>query len=466
MFSLPEACQALGARLHFPKPLLRAAGVSIDTRVLKRGDLFVALRGAHQDGHRFLEDAFRKGAAGALIEKAHFDSKPSGFSPPEFKNLLVVADTFRALGRLAAWYRGRFELRSVAITGSVGKTSTKEFLHYLLGRKFSVLANAGNFNNHLGLPLTLFGLRPEHDFCVAELGANHCGEIRELAGLLKPSCAVITQISSAHLEGFGSLEAVYAAKLELLESLAEGSVAILPDDDAVLCEKVRRYPLNLVWVGFSGKANYRISRVEVQGSTVRFDLNGCRFSFPGLAGFFAKNAALALAAAAELGIPLEEQPREWKDVKLAPGRFEEKILGRNVRVIYDGYNANPASFEKALEAFSALEVSGKKILVFADMLELGKEEEKYHEELGRRIAHCPFDYVAAYGKRAQRSIEKLREENPFMKADYFERSEEVAATLGVRVEAGDALLLKASRGMKMEDVLKSFQEKTSASFSV
>lgn len=462
MFSFPEAARLLNIIPFLLNASSQASGASIDTRTLAPGNLFIALQGSQQDGHQYLEEAFRKGASGALISQAVFEAQPSRFldHPELFQNILPVPDPEKSLRGLAVWHRAHFKIPTIGITGSVAKTSTKEFLTYLLRKRFSVLASFGNFNNHLGLPLTLLGLGQSHRFCVAELGANHIGEIRYLADILKPTAGMITQISSAHLEGFGSLEGICEAKLELFEALPRGSPAILPDDDLKLFEKARKLNLNFIRVGMSREADFRISDLRLEKGFVSFVAKDKRqFSFPGVAAFFSRNAAMALAMWEALGMSLEDIPEVWEDLKLPAGRFQERWLGIGIQLIYDGYNANPASFLKALESFHALPVSGRKILVFSDMLELGKEEKGFHEELGRQIAGFDFDLALAYGRLTQASIEVLQTEKESMTARHFKDSRELADFLLTVIKTGDCVLLKASRGMKIEEVMKVLEEK-------
>ena len=465
--SFPDAARLLGADLLFPCPSRSIEGGSIDTRTLQPGDLFVALRGERDDGHRHLEEAFRKRASGALIDRGFFAAgRDRSFKNPGevFQNLLPVADPEKALARLADRVRSSVSLAAVGITGSVGKTTTKEFLHFILRQKYPVLANPGNFNNYLGLPLTLLRLDKNHRFCIAELGANHSGEIRALAGLLKPAAAIITAIAPAHLEGFGTLEKIMDAKLELAEALPSNAPLVIPDDDPGLFQKARRFGLKIIRVGQSREADCRISAVRVRGSRVSFVLNQKReYAFPGIAGFLARNAAMAVAMAEALGVGPEEIPEVWEGLTFPAGRFQECRIGE-IRVIHDGYNANPASFEKALEAFSALEIAGRKILVFADMLELGSEEKKCHEELGRKIARSHLDYTLAYGPRAAVSVEVLRKEMPGFAAEHFSSPDEITVFLNHWLRPGDAVLLKASRGMKIERILDALRERETDAF--
>ncbi len=462
MFFFRDVCQALGVYALLPDPSAVVFGASIDTRSLQAGELFVALKGSRQDGHLHLEKAFENGASGALVDAAIFNANPARFldHPNIFRNIIPVANPEQALTQLAQWMRDRSEPDAViGVTGSVGKTSTKEFLTYLLSGKAPVLSNQGNFNNHLGLPLTLCRFRPEHAYCVAELGANHRGEIRQLAQILRPDCGILTQIAPAHLEGFGSLEDIYETKLELAESLPIGGCLILPDDDPHLLEKAQAFPVEIVRVGMTHAADYRVSEICAAHGRVSFKINGYSFTFPGLAGFLARNAAMALAAAELAGLALKDIPGTWDDFKLPDGRFQEQILDSGVRVIFDGYNANPSSFQKALEAFAQLDAgAGRKFLVFSDMLELGPEEKRWHEDLGRAVSGQPLEYAAAYGERSRDAIAALKRESPRFEAEHFAAPADAALALKRRLKAGDVVLLKASRGMRIEQIIEALRQ--------
>jgi UDP-N-acetylmuramoyl-tripeptide--D-alanyl-D-alanine ligase len=442
----------LGVRVELPDEALRVSGVSIDTRVLEDGDLFVALPGNRVDGHVFLDEAFKKGAAGAIVDRKHFFSERENMA--RFRNILTVEDPVRALQMLANWHRMKFQLRAIGITGSVGKTTTKEFLNYVLSRKYSVLATQGNLNNHLGLPLTLFRLRSGHRFCVAEMGANHLGEIRQLANILKPDAALITKICPAHLEGFGSLQAIYQAKTEIYEPLRKGSTVVIPDDDETLFAKAHRMDLKVVTVGFSEGADYQINVIDQKEGQVRFVLNERKqFSFRSRASFLARNAAYAVAMAEQFGISMEDLPESWDDLHLPQGRFEEIPMSNGIRVIFDGYNANPASFENAVDSFCMMPLEGRRMMVFSDMLELGADSAKYHDALGRHLASSSLHFVVAYGPMAKLSIEAIRKTNSSLPAEHFENARDAAMALQEKLEPGDGVLLKASRGMKVEEVL-------------
>ncbi len=456
VFSYPEASRLLQTPREFPSDPSTIRSFSIDTRNLAAGDLFVALKGEHSDGHQFLKTAFEKGASGALIDARQkvsvlADADKGGW---KVRNLLAVSDPQQAMTALAADYRRSLSVKIVGITGSVGKTTTKEFLYYLLRQQFAVLATSGNLNNHLGVPMMLSRLEPAHKFCVLEMGASHPGEIRYLAGLAGPAGGILTPIGPAHLEGFGTLENVYRTKLELAEGLEKNGPLVVSADDPHLLELIGQRKMHPVCVGASEQAEYRISEVSAEKGTVNFTLNGrWKFSFPGQASFLALNAGLAIAMARSLGMPWEALPQKWQDVGFASGRFRETILPNGVRVIDDSYNANPVSFENALKAFHSLPRTGKKIIVFADMLEMGAEEDRFHRELGEKMARTDADLALAFGKRTRASIEAVLNAKTGCVAKHFDDAAALELFLKDILKPGDAVLFKGSRGMHVEKVL-------------
>ena len=466
MFSYLEASRLLRVSPEFQDLSLTVRSLSIDTRTLSPGDLFVAFKGEQCDGHDFLAAAFEKGASGALIDFRRKEALVARLREAKVpvRNLIPVKDPQDAMTKLAAEYRKTLPVKVVGVTGSVGKTTTKEFLSYLLRRKYSVLATAGNLNNHLGVPIMLSRLEPSHQYCVMEMGASHCGEIRALARIAAPSGGILTRIGPARLEGFGSLENVYDTKLELTDFLKKEDPLVVPEGDTRLLEKISQRGRKAVTVGYSERAEYRITDVNAADGKVSFFVNGHgRFSFPGQASFLVLNAGLAVAMARSLGLAWEEIPCKWEDVGFASGRFRETILPNGVRVIDDSYNANPVSFGNALVAFQALPGSGKKIVVFADMLELGPEELRFHAELGEKIAVSGANVVLAYGKRTQASIQALERLKTGCEARHFKDSLETLAALKEIVRPGDVVLFKGSRSMHVEKVLEGIRH---ISFSV
>jgi UDP-N-acetylmuramoyl-tripeptide--D-alanyl-D-alanine ligase len=468
VFSYLEASRILRVSPEFPDLSLTVRSLSIDTRTLKPGDLFVAFKGDQCDGHDFLATAFEKGASGVLIDlrqKETVFAKLRGVKVP-IHNVIPVPDPQAAMTMLAAEYRKTLPVKVVGVTGSVGKTTTKEFLFYLLRQKYSVLATSGNLNNHLGVPIMLSRLEPSHQYCVMEMGASHPGEIRALAQIARPSGGILTPIGPAHLEGFGSLENVYNTKLELADSLGKEEPLVVLEGDRRLLEKLEEKGRKVITVGYSARAEYRITEVKVVEGEVSFSMNDQgRFSFPGQASFLVLNAGLAIAMARSLGLAWEDIPRKWEDVGFASGRFRETILPNGVRIIDDSYNANPVSFGNALTAFQALSGTGKKIVVFADMLELGAEEDRFHSELGEKIAVSGMDVALAYGKRTLASIEALKRSKTGCDARHCKDSFETLAALQEVLRPGDLVLFKGSRSMHVEKVLDgirniSFSSKT------
>jgi len=461
VFSPEEACRELNVRVLAGDPSLTITGASLDTRTLKSGSLFVALKGASQDGHAYLSQAFQRGASAALVSHDYCvrNADVPEMSRGSFKNLIAVDAPEEALVKLAAWRRRLFQKPVIGVTGSVGKTSTKEMLGYLLAKRFSGLTGSGNFNNQLGLPLNLIALDPSHQFCLAELGASKPGDIRFLTDILRPTHALITQVSASHLAGFGSLEAIYETKLELADSLPDGAVCVLPDFDPVLLEKAKRRKCRGILVGETELADYRLSDVRMEGRFVEFKLADRKtFRVPAAASFFAQNAAMAAAMADQLGFALEDQPAVWDDFTLPSGRFERREVGDGITVVYDGYNASPGSFKRSIEGFKNLPTPGRKAVVFADMLELGPEEALYHRELAQTLAAAGFDFVGAYGRLAVAALAGARREGASCEIKSFETSDEAGRFLAGYLKKGDAVLLKASRGMRMDKTLTSLQE--------
>ena len=461
-WNFETASRILKAKLVLSDPQKKWSGASIDTRTLKTGEVFFALKGKNRDGHEHLWDAFQKGASGAVIRNDFFrDAREKLFRERTlFHNLIPVPDPEETLSVLSGHFRNLFSAGGVAVTGSVGKTSTKEFLAFLLAQKYPVLCSRGNLNNHLGVPLTLFELQPEHLYCVAEFGANHRGEIRRLASLLKPQVGVITGVSPAHLEGVGSLEGIYEAKLELADSLVKGKgTLVLPDEDSVLLERAKKRKLPILLFGKSRGADFSLTGSKVQDGWVEIEVNGrWEFRFPGFAPFQAENALAALATAFACGISPKELPTVWKDVRPPSGRFEVLTPREGIVFVNDCYNANPYSFEKSLDAFEKLERKGRKILVVGDMLELGPESQGYHRTLGMQIAGKNFQVLLAFGDWIRETVLACEEAGNPPLALHFEDKEMLAHFLGNFIRSGDQVLFKASRGMKLEEVIRSLTQ--------
>lgn len=456
-WNFETAAGHLKKKLILPDPQKVWNGVSIDTRTIKSGEVFFALKGEKQDGHDYLWDAFRKGASGAVIDEAFFKSAREKLFRERtlFHNLLPVSNTEEALGTLASHYRTHFSALGVAVTGSIGKTSTKEFLKFLLQQKYPILASSGNLNNHLGLPLTLFRLKPEHPYCVAELGANHKGEIRMLSSLLRPKVGIITGVAPTHLEGFGSLNNIYEAKLELVDFLSKNQgTLVLPDRDPELTRRARKRKLPILFFGTAASSDLCLSNVRAQEGWIDFEVNDrWNFRFPGYASFQAENALAALTACFACGISPGEFPSIWKDVEFPRGRFEILSPRPGILFINDGYNANPYSFQKAIEVFDAMESNGRKILVLGDMLELGPESGHYHRMLGKWISEKNFQAILTTGEWARETALTCEAAGDPPLALHFEDKGMLAHFLEGFLKTGDQVLFKASRGIRLEEII-------------
>ncbi|MBI3333644.1 MAG: UDP-N-acetylmuramoyl-tripeptide--D-alanyl-D-alanine ligase [Candidatus Omnitrophica bacterium] len=451
---LPEEVErATGGMLLSGSPVQELAGVSIDSRTIRPGDLFVAIRGRRFDGHDFLAEAFSRRAAGAIVDRWPLEG---GLRPGPHGPIWRVKDTLQALGDLARFHRRRFDLKVAAITGSSGKSTTKTMLaHLLCGNPEEILATPGTQNNLIGTPLTLFKLHRGHRAAVLELGTNQWGEIRRLTQIVRPTVGVITQIGPAHLETFGDLQGVLRAKGEMWEEMDPDGPLVLPADDPLLWEVGRRLARRVVWFGCRPEAELRASRIEWEPWGCRALVNDrweLRLPLPGHHNLM--NALAALAAAQVLGEDAGLGVERMASVPPLPGRLS-RLEWEGCLVIDDSYNANPASLAAALEVFRRLDVSGRRVAVIGDMLELGDQARPLHAEGGRRVASSGIDFLIGVGPLAQVLLAAAREAGfPEEGSRAFGAAEEAGEFLVGWIRPGDAVLLKGSRGMQMERVLE------------
>ena len=433
-----------------------ASGVSTDSRTIAPGSLFFALHGENYDGHRFVDEADRKGALAAVVDPAGVPLV-RGSLP-----LLIVPDTTAALGMLALQHRERFDIPVLAVAGSNGKTTTKEMIASVLRTKYEVLSTQGNLNNHIGIPLTLLRLEKRHEVAVVELGTNHPGELARLCAIVRPTMGLLTNIGREHLEFFGSLDGVEEEEGSLFESLrgVAGAVALVNADDERV---VRRVPSGLKAIAYGlhpGPA--------IQGSLVsRTDRGAAIFEFTGvrvkkpvtvtLAIPGEHNAQNALAAAAVglmLRVPAKSIKQALEAFQAASKRMEVLSLG-GVTIINDAYNANPDSMLAALRTLAAASATGKRIAVLGDMRELGVHGPEEHARMGREAAALGIDYVLTFGTLAALIHDGAR--GTF--AVHYDQKNMLAEWLAELVSPGDVVLVKASRGLKMEDVVTFLTER-------
>jgi UDP-N-acetylmuramoyl-tripeptide--D-alanyl-D-alanine ligase len=444
--SLAELIRGTRGALVGGHPEAVVRGVSIDSRTCAPGDAFFAIQGHHRDGHAFVADARARGAGAAVVSRP-----PGELALPGDFPVVLVEDTTAALQRLAAFHRDRLALPVVAITGSMGKTTTKELAALVLARRYRVLKAAGSFNNQWGLPLTLLTLEPTHEAAVLELGMNAFGEIAALARLARPSVGVVTAIAPAHLAGVGTLEGVQKAKGELVEAIPLDGVVVLNADDPLVLALARAARGRVVTYGQAAAADVRLGAVTVAPDGLAFTLTagGARADvrLPLAGRHNAWNATAAAVVGTALGVPLEAAAAALAGAAPVRGRLHWRSAG-GVRILDDTYNANPASLRAALDALAA-RPGGRIWVVFGDMLELGPAGDTAHAEAGRWIAAAGAAGLATTGVAARRTGEAARDAGcPDVAAG--ETPEAAAAHVAARVAPGDRVLVKGSRGMRME----------------
>jgi UDP-N-acetylmuramoyl-tripeptide--D-alanyl-D-alanine ligase len=424
-------------------------GVSIDSRTIEVGEAFFAIAGHQQDGHRYLADAAGRGASCLVVHALPDD-------PPATVSLILVDDTTVALGRFAARHRRRFSIPVVAVTGSNGKTTTKELIAAALGTRFAVLKSAASFNNQWGLPLTLLGLGPEHQAAVVEIGTNRPGEIAALTALAAPTVGVVTIVVAQHTEFLGSIEGVREEKAALVRGLPASGTAVLNADDPRVASMARDTDARVVTFGTTPAADVHLA------SEIRDDRDGLAFILAcgneraavrlALAG--RHNAANALAAAAAgvaLGLSLAEIARGLGAARPVKGRCAWRAAG-GVEILDDTYNANPISLRAALETVAARPRRGRLVVVLGDMLELGDIADEAHREAGRQIAACGADEFLGVGPRARLAAVEAQAHG-LAEARSVNTFEDTVAHLLKRLAPGDVVLVKASRGMRLERVV-------------
>jgi UDP-N-acetylmuramoyl-tripeptide--D-alanyl-D-alanine ligase len=432
---------------HAIRPGLVFDGVVTDSRQDVAGRLFVALRGERFDAHAFVAQALQNGARGALVEIAQRDHLPPG----EYARF-AVADPLHGLQTLARASLRRQRPRVVAITGSNGKTTTKDLTVAALGSRGAVHGTRGNLNNHIGVPLTVLSRRGDEPFLVAEAGASDFGELELLSRLLEPDVAVITNIGRAHLERFGSTAGVLRAKSEILAGLRPGGVAVLNADDACFAELVGRAGgARVASFGFAPQADYRIESARpLDTGSQELVVRGvrCVLQRPGRGN--AQNAAAALAVAAELGADLQAAAAALAACAFTAQRSAWKQVG-DVLVLDDSYNANPDSMAQALELLAAR--PERRIAVLGDMLELGAETPALHAQLGGRVAAAGVGGFLGFGPAMQHAVRAAAAAGLGARAAHFDDLEALVAALRALLRPGDAVLVKGSRGCRMERVV-------------
>lgn len=434
------------------------SGVSIDTRTIKRGDWYVAIRGQHHDGHAFAEKAVESGAEGLIV-----DHKANDFSFSNNVRILKVNNTETALGQLAAeWRKKCTETKYVGITGSNGKSTTKEMIASVLTNCGEVLKTEGNFNNLIGMPLTMFRLRSEHKHAVVEMGMNRLGEIAAMTKILQPDVGLITNISPAHLEELHSIENVAKAKAELFENMPKNSKIVVNAEDPWVMRKSENFPGEKISFGMSNDCDVQFARMksdDLHGTNLTISIRGKEYAtalpVPGthnvMNALAATAAALALNVAPEL---IMDGLSKFTPMRM---RMERVQLQNGVQIINDCYNANLDSMKAALRTVSTAPRAGRFIAIIGDMLELGERSGAVHEELGETIAAANVDKLFVYGNFSPFVMNGAKRAGfPADSIFVFPEgeTENLNKDLSKKINQGDVVLVKGSRGMHMEDVVE------------
>ncbi len=433
--------------------------VSIDTRTLLPGDFFVAIRGERHDGHKFVADALARGALGAMVDEAPAAPLAGAGRPASL--IVQVADTVRALQDVARDVRRRSGSQLVAITGSAGKTTTKEVAAEFLSARFRVFRNRGNLNNHIGLPLSLLELRARPQVAVVELGMNHPGEIRALVGIAEPDVRVWTNVGDAHLGFFSSAEEMADAKAEVLELAKPTDVLIANANDARVQTRARQFRGRVMTFGIDVPCDVQATAVRhrgLEGTAARLKTPaGERDLVTPLLGLGnLANVLAATAVALHFGVPLDEIVTRAATLSAAPHRGELLRLPGGITLVDDSYNSSPAALTRALETIAASTGSARRVAVLGEMLELGAHSVGLHEECGRAAAAAGIDVLIAVGGTGAASLARAAVEMgmPASSVAYVHTKEEAAEAALRRVRPGDLVLVKGSRGIGTDFVVE------------
>jgi UDP-N-acetylmuramoyl-tripeptide--D-alanyl-D-alanine ligase len=438
-FSLKEIAQVLGADADD----VLVSGWSTDTRTVAPGDLYIALRGPNFDGNAFIDDALAKRAVAAIA------------NVPKDSRVLVVPDTLAALQQIAAWARGQWGRPVIGITGSAGKTSTKDIIAAMLAVRMPVGKTIGNLNNHVGVPLSLLRLPRDAQVAVIELAMNHAGEIRDLCIIAQPNIGVVTNVGHAHMESFSSIEGVAAAKRELIESLPEDGIAVLNADDPLVSRFGSVHRGRTVSFGLGENAQVRAREVELTGEGLRFSVDGVAFE-SSLAG--RHNLLNLLAGIAVAGL-FEIAPRELVNTvkEITPGTMRgERFVHKGIHILNDCYNSNPDAARAMIDALRDTPAK-RRIAVLGEMLELGRWAESLHREVGDYAASSGIDVLVGIRGEARHLVDAAREAGYAVDAAFFFNDPaEAGERLRTIAQPGDAILFKGSRGTHVERALERF----------
>ena len=427
---------------------VKAHKICTDSRLIEQGDLFIALSGVNFDGNDFTGRAFLKGAIGAIVTR---QSEPAEIY--RGKIVIKVDDATRALQDVARYHRMLFKIPIIAVTGSNGKTTVKEMIWHILSARYKVLKNEGTKNNHVGVPQTLLKLNGRHEICALEMGANHAGEIRRLSSIARPNIAVITNIGQSHLEFLGDTNGVYKAKAEILEYLDKKSGVLVINGDDKLLSGIKDKRFRTIRFGFNASNDLIAGGISIVKNKIRFTVNKKnKFELNLLGVHNISNALAAIGVARQLGLNYDIIRKRLRGFRPAYMRLDMKNI-KGIDIINDAYNSNPSSMKCALEAIKHCP-DGSRWVVSGDMLELGKESARLHRLIGEAAAKSGIQGLLAIGKHSRHTLTGAKKAGMSKNSLWHCSShEEIADVLKRVAKKGDIVLVKGSRGMKMEEVL-------------
>ena len=446
-------------------------GIATDSRRMTPEDLFVALKGETFDGHRFVMPLMDRGVKGFVVEKFFFQGLSSAERASinnQHVTLFCVDNTLAALGKLAAFQRNRANVKVIGITGSCGKTSTREMIISIFKQKYKVLSTQENFNNEIGLPLTLLRLSHDHQWAVVEMGMNHAGELTRLGEIAQPDMGIITNTFRAHLEGLGSVEAVARAKSELLPCIKDRGLAILNKDDKrchIMENVVRTLSINCCFFSTTKETQVKADRISLEGDRLSFTLvssgkktsNTIEITLATPAPAMVENALAAAAAALEAGFSLSDICQGLGDFRPVKGRMEIMEPGRDIKLINDTYNANPGSMAAALDMLKQQPCHTPTIAVLGDMLELGEDAQTLHQEVGEKAAMSGISHLFIHGDMASHVMEGAMTKGFPRKKIIIGSHTDLVNEITKIITPRMWILVKGSRGMHMEHIVTALQ---------
>lgn len=451
MLTFREIQKATGAQCSTDDLDKKARRISIDSRTIQRGDVFIAVKGQKFDGHRFVAQAVANGAKAVVVSKSIKVSK--GVC------IFKVKDTTQALGDIAGFYRRKFNIPVIAVTGSVGKTTVKDMVGAVLSSKYKVLKSLRTENNQFGVPLTLLKLKASHEMAVIEIGTNHPGEIRTLTKITYPTIAILTAIGPSHLQGLKTVGGVFREKLDIVKYMSNSGTVIFNADDKYLSKlKLRRLSQKKITVSVDSKSDYQATACVLKnGRNLTFKVNNKSFSLSTAARHNLTNAIIAILCGRIFRISYNTINNKVKNFKSGDGRF--CVLNRSgILIVDDSYNANPVSFAGAIKTLADMPVQRRRILVCADMKELGAKAQMLHKQIGLLAAQLKIDVVLGYGNLSKNIISSAKVSKSIQAVHYNTR-DALHKKLKSICQKGDVVLVKGSRSMHMEQTVQ-FLSKT------